>query len=219
MMRHFYNEMLLLKRRAQTWLYPLCFFTLVICLFPLAFSPDPVFLQEYIAGCIWIAALLASLMSAENIFFTDIEDGFLEQLLLGDVPLNTLVLIKMAAHWLVAALPLIILTPLLGLLFNLSASMIIALCMSLLAGTPALLLIAAFAAALSIGLRQQGAMLGLLILPLVTPVLIFGVSISHQLQAGFSIVAPLAFLAAISLFAIALLPWAIAAALRTSVDD
>src|SRR5690606_36455475 len=151
--------------------------------------------------------------SAENIFFADIEDGYLEQLLLSDAPLSALVLIKMLAQWLITAFPLIILTPLLGLLFNLPIAMIAVLCASLLVGTPTLLLIGALAAALSVGLRQQGALLGLLIMPLVTPVLIFGVSIPQQMLAGFSVVAPLAFLSCISLFSIALLPWAIGAAL------
>ncbi len=219
MSQHFYTELLLLRRRSQTWLYPLCFFTLVICLFPLAFTPDPVFLQKYIPGCIWIAALFAGLLSVENIFFTDMEDGYLEQLLLSDMPLSIAILMKMTAQWLVAQLPLVILTLLLGLVFTLPLSVVLALCASLLVGTPTLLMVSALAAALSIGLRQQGTMLGLLVLPLITPVLIFGVNIAQQAQAGFSIAAPLAFLAAISLLAITLLPWAIASALRVGVDE
>lgn len=219
MINHFYSELLLLRRRSQTWLYPICFFAIIICLFPLAFTPDPTFLQKYIPGCIWIAALLAGLLSVENIFFTDTEDGYLEQLLLNDSPLSTIIMIKMAAQWLVAELPLIMLTPALSLMFGIPRSVILALCASLLVGTPTLLMVGALAAALSIGLRQQGALLGLLILPLVTPILIFGVNIAQQAQGGFSILAPLAFLAGLSLFAIVLMPWAIAGALRVGIDE
>lgn len=219
MIDYFYTELLLLIRRSQTWLFPLCFFTIVICLFPLAFSPNPVFLQTYIPGCIWLAALLASLLSVENIFFNDIEDGYLEQLMLSDAPLGMMILLKMSAQWVMTQLPLIILTPFLGLLFDLQAKIILALCISLLVGTPCLLMIGALAAALCTGIRQQGAMLSLLILPLVTPILIFGVGITQQMQAGVSIIAPLALLTGISLLTVTLLPWAIAGALRVGLDD
>jgi len=215
----FYHELLLLKRRSHVWIYPICFFAVMICLFPLAFTPDPIFLQKYIPGCIWLAALLAGLLSVENIFLADMEDGYLEQLLLSDTPLSFTVLIKMCAQWLVTELPLILLTPLLGLMFDLPLHVIIALCASLLVGTPALLMIGALVSALTIGMRQQGAILGLLILPLVTPILIFGVNITQQAQAGFSILPPLAFLAGISLLAVMLIPWGIAAALKIGLDD
>jgi heme exporter protein B len=215
----FCTELRLLLRRSQEWLYPLGFFVIVISLFPLAFTPDPAFLQKYMPGCIWIAALLASLLSIEHVFFTEMEDGNLEQLLLSQIPLTLLMLMKLAAQWIVTELPLILLTPLLGLLFHLPAAVVLALCSSLLLGTPILILIGSLGVALTLGLRQQGVLLGLLILPLVTPVLIFGVTISQSSQEGFSVAGPLAFLAGLSLFAITLIPWAIAATLRVSVDD
>lgn len=215
----FYTELILLLRRSQEWLYPLGFFIIVISLFPLALTPDPVFLQKFVPGCIWIAALLASLLSIENVFFTDIEDGNLEQLLLSHTPLSLLVLAKLCAQWIVTELPLVILTPLLGVLFHLSMKAILALCLSLLLGTPILTFIGSLGVALTLGLRQQGVLLGLLILPLVTPVLIFGVNIVQQSQSGFSIVGPLAFLGGLFVLAITLLPWVIAASLRISVDD
>lgn len=218
-MSHFRTECLLLWRRSQTWLYPLCFFAIVISLFPLAFTPDPSFLQKYVPGCVWIAALLAGLLSVENIFFADLEDGYLEQLLLSDSPLTAVIFMKMSAQWVIVQLPLVVLTPILGLMFDLPLNAIAALCVSLLIGTPTLLMIGALAAALTIGLRQQGMLLGLLILPLVTPILIFGVNITQQAQAGFSITAPLAFLSGISLLAVILVPWGIAAALKISLDE
>ncbi len=215
----FYTEIILLLRRSHEWLYPLGFFVIVISLFPLAFTPDPVFLQKYVPGCIWIAALLASLLSIENVFVTDTEDGHLEQWLFGEIPLTILMLAKLCAQWLITQLPLIILTPILGALFHLPWSSSVALCLGLLLGTPILILTGSLGVALTLGLRQQGVLLGLLVLPLLTPVLIFGVNIVQQAQAGLSITAPLAFLAGLSTMALTLLPWAIAATVRVSMDD
>lgn len=215
----FCMEVTLLLRRSQEWVYPLGFFVIVISLFPLAFTPDPAFLQKFIPGCIWIAALLASLLSIENIFFTEIEDGNMEQLLLSQTPLTLVIFAKLCAQWLVTQLPLVLLTPLLGIMFHLSISAILILACSLLLGTPILTLIGTLIVALTLGLRQQGVLLGLLLLPLVTPVLIFGVNIVQQSQAGFSVAGPLAFLAGLTMFAFTLLPWAIAATLRISLDD
>lgn len=215
----FYAELILLLRRSQEWLYPLGFFIIVVSLFPLAFTPDPVFLQKFIPGGIWIAALLASLLSIENVFFTDREEGNLEQWLLSQVPLTLLMLAKLSAQWIITELPLIVLTPLLGVMFHLPASAIAILSMSLLLGTPILTLMGALGVALTLGLRQQGVLLGLLILPLVMPVLIFGVNVVQQSQAGFAVAGPLAFLAGLAVLAVTSLPWAIAATLRVSLDD
>ncbi len=214
----FYLEMILLMRRSQEWLYPLGFFFIVVSLFPLAFTPDALFFQKYFSGCVWIAALLASLLAIENIFSTDIEDGHLEQLLLCPIPLVLLVLIKVSARWVVTALPLILLTPILGLLFHLSFMVTVMLSATLLLGTPILTLIGSLGAALTLGLRQQGVLLGIIMLPLVTPILIFGVSIMQQYQAGFSIAGPIAFLSGLFILALTLLPISIAASLRISID-
>lgn len=214
-----YTELTLSWRRSQEWLYPLAFFTIVICLFPLAFTPDPAFLQKYVPGCVWIAALLASLLSVENVFLTDMEDGYLEQLLLARTPLTLVMGAKIAAHWLVTELPLIILTPILCVMFQLPLATTLALCLSLLLGTPVLTLIGSLCVALSLGLRQHGVFLGLLILPLVTPVLIFGVTIVQQSGAGLPVAGALSFLAGLSVLAVTLVPWAIAQAVRVSMDD
>lgn len=214
----FYSELLLLWRRVHDWIYPLGFFVIVISLFPLAFTPDPLFLEKIIPGGIWIAALLASLLSITNVFAAEVEDGALEQLFFSRVPLTLILLIKFSAHWLFTQLPLILLTPVLGLLFHLSAFTTLSLCLSLLVGTPVLTLVGGFCVALTLGLQQQGALLGMLMLPLVTPVLIFGVNIAEQAQTGFSILGPLCFLAGLSLIAITLLPITIAATLRLGVE-
>lgn len=215
----FYTELLLLLRRSQEWLYPVGFFIIVISLFPLAFTPDPAFLQKYVPGCVWIAALLSSLLSIEPVFSSDLEDGNLEQLLLSATPLSWLLSAKLAAQWLVTEFSLIVLTPILGVLFHLSMTTTFILCLSLLLGTPILTLVGSLGVALTLGLRQQGVLLGLLILPLVTPVLIFGVNIVQQAQSGFSILGPIAFLGGVAVLAITILPTVIAGALRVSFDD
>jgi heme exporter protein B len=215
----FYTELMINLRRSQDWLHPLGFFSLVIILFPLAFTPDPTFLKKYLPGGIWLAALLASLMSIESIFLNDLEDGHLEQIRLSQISLTWLILIKTAAHWLVTEMPLILLTICLSILFHFPLHTIFILCISLLLGTPILVLIGALIAALTLNLRHQGVLLGLIILPLVTPVLIFGVNITQQSQTGLPIAGSIAFLAGLSLLAITLLPFAIAATIRISMDD
>jgi heme exporter protein B len=222
MLAHFWFmlriELLLRLRRSQEWLYPLGFFVIVVSLFPLAFTPDPEFLRKYIAGCIWIAALLASLLSIETLFLTDLEDGSLEQQLLSPTSFTMQIIAKLLAQWLVTELPLIILTPILGLMFHLSFDAIFILCVGLLIGTPIFTLIGALGVALTLGLRQPGMLLGLLILPLTSPVLIFGVSVVQQTQAGFAVAGPLAFIGALCVIAMLLLPMTIAAAIKISVD-
>lgn len=212
-------EFTLLFRRSQEWLYPVAFFVIVTSLFPFAFTPDPLFLQTYMPGCIWIAALFASLLSIGNIFFTDLEDGGIEQLLLSHPPLTLILFAKLGAQWVATQLPLILLTPLLGGLFHLPIDTIFILCLSLLIGTPILTLVGSLCVTLTLGLRQQGVLLSLLVLPLVTPVLIFAVSLVQQTQTGFAIAGPLAFLAGLLILALTFLPWAIAATLRVGLDD
>ncbi|MHB1221149.1 MAG: heme exporter protein CcmB [Gammaproteobacteria bacterium] len=215
----FKMEIILLFRRSQEWLYPLSFFMMVILFFPLAFTSDVDFLQTYIPGFVWIAALLASLLSVETLFLPEIEDGHLEQLLLSPLPLSLLILAKLLAQWLVTQLPIILLLPIVGWMFHQSAHSVGLLMLSLFVGTPILTMIGGLCVALTLGLRQQGVFLGLLIMPLAIPVLIFGVTIVQQAQAGFAFNGALAFLAGMTCLAILLLPSVIAAALRISLDD
>lgn len=212
----FYTELLLLLRRSQEWLYPLVFFIITIFLFPLIFTPQTEILQKHLAGYIWLVALFASFLAIENVFHAEIEDGYLEQLKLNPTPLTFFIIPKLFAQWLIVELPLIFLTPLLAWFFHLSAKTIGILCVSLLLGTPILTLIGSLGVALTLGLRQQGILLGLLILPLISPVLIFSVTMIQQVEAGFSPLGPLAFLAGLTIFAITCLPSVIASALKIS---
>lgn len=215
----FKSEIHLIWRHSQEWLYPLCFFSLVIILFPLAFIPDPILLQKMIPGGIWLAALLASLLAVETIFLRELEDGHLEQLLLSHLPLTLILSAKLCAQWILTELPLILITPLVGYSFHLNNQAIVLLCVSLLLGTPILTLLGCLAMALTLNLKQQGVFLGLLILPLITPVLIFGVNIVQQSSAGLSIAGPLALLAALCLLAMTFLPWVISLTLRVTIAD
>ncbi len=219
MLTIFKHECLIMLRQSQEWLYPISFFIIVICLFPLAFSPDPAFMTRYLPGCIWIAALFANLLTLQNIFATDIEDGHLEQCVLSKTPLALLLFAKIAATWLIATAPFVLLAPLLGYLFGLSLPVSLVLALSLLLGTPMITLIGSLGVALTFGLRQKGMLIGLLILPLITPILIFAVSVVTQMQSGFSVAGPLAFLSGCCLISLLIFPWIIAATVRIGLDD
>lgn len=212
-------ELLLLWRRAQEWLYPLAFFIIVICLFPFAFSPDQQTLKTLMPGGIWIAALFANILSIETIFQADMEEGVIEQWLLSPIPLPFLTLAKLSAHWIVTATPLILLTPLIGWLLQIPPTAIMILTASLLLGTPILTLLGSFGVALTLGFRQQGVMISLLILPLSLPVLIFGVNMVLQAEAGFSASGPLLMLGGLLVLCLMGIPVAAAAALRVGLDD
>lgn len=215
----FYFEILLLWRRAHEWLYPIVFFLIVISLLPFAYSPDPAVLRTLVPGGIWIAALFACMLSVETIFQTEKEEGTLQQWLLSSVPLPILLLTKIAVQWLCTMLPLILLTPFIALLMQLPAHAALILMLSLLVGTPILLLLGALGAALTAGFRQQGVMISLIILPLTIPVLIFGVNMVLQAEAGFSASGPLSLLAGICLLSLLAVPFAAAEAIKIGEDD
>lgn len=215
----FYSELQLLLRRSQEWIYPLAFFIIVISLFPIVFAPNQDIIETFIPGFIWVAALFSSLLSIQTFFQADLEEGCLEQYMISNTSLSLIVFAKIAAHWIVATLSLILIVPFLGLLMGLSLNVILTLFFGLLVGTPMFTLLGVFAVALTLGLRQAGVFLGLLMFPLITPVLIFGITMVHQAHAGFDIVGPLALLAGLSLLAMCLLPFAIATTIRISLDD
>lgn len=215
----FYCEIILLLRQSKEWLYPLGFFLIVITLFPIGISPDPEFSQKFIANFIWIAALLASFIAIENVFATDIEDAYLDQMLLGPLPLTVHLYAKFFAQWLVTQLPLILLSPAICWLFKVPVATILVLIQSLLLGTPILILMGGLGVVLTLNLRQQGVLLALLVLPLLIPILILGITIVQQSQAGFSVNGPLTFLAGIFILSLTCLPWTIALTLRLSLED
>lgn len=215
----FYTECLLLLRRSHEWLYPVGFFLILIALFPLAYSPEIMLLKKLMPGCVWMAALFSSVLSIEHVFATEIEEGHFEQVLLSGMPLSFYLAVKLLVHWLVAQVPLILLTPVLGALFQMPGKEIWVLCLSLLFGTPVLTLMGSLGVALTLGLRQQGMLLGLLMLPLVVPVLIFGVNVVRQAGEGFGVVGPVMFLFGVMVLAVTVMPGVIGAVLRMGLED
>lgn len=205
-------------RRVSELANPLLFFLIVASLFPLAVSPDEEHLRSIGSGVLWVVALLSSLLALEGLFRADAEDGSLEQLMLSPVPLGVVVLAKVAAHWLVTIVPLVVLTPLLALSFYLPVAVLPVMAFALLLATPTLSVLVALGAALTLGLRRGGAIVGLLVLPLTAPLLIFGTRAIELSMFGEPTAAPLYLLAALAVLAVSLGPVAIAAALRVGVE-
>lgn len=208
---------LALRRKADT-LGAVFFFVIVASLFPLGVGPEPALLRTMGAGVVWVAALLASMLSMPRLFADDAADGTLEQMLLAPTPLPLLVAAKVAAHWLVSGLLLTAVAPLLALQFGLGAGAIGVLVLALLAGTPVLSLLGAIGAALTVGVRGAAVLLALLVLPLVTPVLIFGAGAVDATVAGMGTAGHFSILGAMLAASLFLAPWAAAAALRISLD-
>ena len=196
----------------------LLFYVIVVTLFPLATSPERTLLIALGPGVLWVAALLAALLSLPRMFALDQADGTLEQLAISPRPLPALVSGKIAAHWLTTGLPIVVLAPALGLQYALPADATVVLALSLLLGTPILSLIGAIGAALTLGLRSSGSLIALLILPLFAPVLIFGAGAVDAVQSGLSASANLSLLGAGLLFAVVGVPFAAAAAVRIALD-
>jgi heme exporter protein B len=194
------------------------FFVLAVVLFPLGVGPEPVLLRGIGAGVVWVAALLAALLSLDRLFETDYQDGGLDHLALSTMPLELAVLAKCAAHWVATGLPLSLISPFLALLVDLDPRAIGILFLSLLIGTPALSLIGSVAAALALGARRQGVVLSILVLPLYVPPLIFGAGAVEASAAGSGARAYIMVLAALTLAGLALCPWASAAALRQALE-
>jgi len=194
------------------------FFVLACVLFPFGVGPEPHVLARIAAGVIWVAALLASMLSLERLFQTDYEDGSLELLTISPMALEIIVLAKIITHWLTTGLPLILASPLLAVLMNLDIEGYPYMVLALALGTPSLSLIGAVGAALILGSRRGGVLLSLLILPLYIPVLIFGVSAVDAAIGGFEVKAQFLVLGGILLAALPLCPWAGAAALRQAME-
>lgn len=208
---------LALRRRADVFT-TLFFFVIVISLFPLGVGPEPALLRTIAPGILWVAALLAAMLSLARLFAPDHADGTLEQMLLSPEPLAVLVAAKILAHWLVAGLPLVLLAPLLALQFDLSPAAIGTLTLGLLIGTPVLSLFGAIGGALTLGVRGSGVLVALLVLPLYVPVLIFGAGAVGAEMGGMDGAAHLSLLGALLAGAVALAPWATARALRIALE-
>jgi heme exporter protein B len=195
----------------------LIFFLIVVVLIPFALGPDQSTLALVAPGVLWLGALLACLLSLDRIFGLDYEDGSLDLLATSPLPLESVYIAKAAAHWLTTGLPLALAAPLLGILLNLSFESGKVLCFSLLLGTPALSLIGAFGATLTLGVKRGGLLLSLLVLPLYVPTLIFGAQAVHSASLGQTFDIPLVLILAISLGAAAILPFASGVALRVNL--
>ena len=212
------RDLHLAMRQGMDNVMAVVFFVLAVVLFPLGVGPEVNILARISAGVIWVAALLASMLSLERLFQTDYEDGSLELLGLSPVHLEVIVLAKVAAHWLTTGLPLIVAAPLLAVLLHMNAEGFAVLVGALALGTPTLSLIGAVGAALVLGSRRGGVLLSLLVLPLYIPVLIFGVSAVDAAIGGFEMKAQFLILGGLALGALALCPWASAAALRQALE-
>ena len=192
----------------------IAFFVLTVLLIPLGVGPETATLARIAGGVLWIAALLAALLSLDRIFQADFEDGSLDQLMLSPLALEQVVLAKCVAHWLTTGLPMALIAPLLGVMLQLPASALPALVIGMALGTPALSLIGAIGAAITVGVRRGGLLLSILVLPLYIPTLILGARAVEQALLALSPWPSLGLLAALTLFSAALAPFAAAAALR-----
>ncbi len=212
-------ELRITMRQAFSWVTPLVFFIIVICLFPLSIGTHSALLSEIAPGMIWVTALLAVLISIGSLFRTEDEEGSLSLLLLSPYPLSVLVFAKIASYWLTHCLPLICVTPLLGFMLHLPALQVLVLCLTLLLGTPALCLLGAIGAALLVGIRGNGLLLPILIMPLYIPILIFGTSAVLAASQEQPLSAYFAIMGAFTFMSVAMAPILTAVALRMGVSQ
>ncbi|MDR3478291.1 MAG: heme exporter protein CcmB [Gammaproteobacteria bacterium] len=214
-----HQEIVMTLRQAYSWITPLLFFVIVVCLFPLALGPDENTLNKVAPGIIWVGALLAIVMSIGNIFRSDAEEGHLDLLLLSAHPLTLLVLCKLISHWITHCLPLIVISPLLGILLHLNIHEESVLVISLLLGTPVFVLLGAIGSALVVGIRSHGLLLPILIMPLYIPVLIFGTGSMIAASANLPLASDFAMMGALVLISLAFAPLLTSAALRIGANQ
>jgi heme exporter protein B len=212
------RDLILAIRHRAELLNPMLFFVLVIVLFQLGLRAKPEVLVDFAPAIIWIAALLAALLSLDHMFRSDMEDGALEQMIISTQATSLLVLAKIIAHWIITGLVVSLVGPLLGMMLGLSFDATKILFLTLLIGTPVLSAIGSIGVALTVGLRRGGVILSLLVLPLFVPVLIFASQTVTTYIAGYPIAASISFLIALLVLSLSLAPWATAAALRVSVS-
>ena len=213
-----HRDLLLVMRRKSEVLTALFFFVVVTSLFPLGIGADAALLRKIAPGVLWVAALLSTLLGLQRMFAADYMDGALEQLILTPQPLVLLVAGKIAAHWLVSGLPLVLLAPIIGIQFDLDASSLYVLMGSLLLGTPVLSLLGSIGAALTLGVRGGSVLMSLLILPLYIPVLIFGAGAVYANSVGLDTSGHFSLLGALLILALAFVPWVSASALKIAIE-
>jgi heme exporter protein B len=213
------RDLLLAARRRSEVVTALFFFVVVVSLFPLGIGPEAALLRRIAPGVLWVAALLATMLGLPRLFAADHADGTLEQMALSPQPLALIVAGKMAAHWLLCGLPLVVLAPVLGLQFGLDAVTLGVLMLALLLGTPVLSLIGAIGAALTLGVRGGGVLVSLLVLPLYIPALVFGAGAVEAHAAGLDASGHLSILAAMLIVAVFFAPMATSASLRIAIES
>ncbi len=214
----FNRDMALFMQRKQDVVTVLGFFLVAVALFPLGISSDPELLREIAPGAIWIAALFSTVLALDRLFSEDMDDGTLEQQLLMPLPISLVLLVRLIAHWVVTSLPIIVLTPVMGVQFGLNLDEIVILTFSLLLGTPVLVLLGAIGAALTVGLKSSGGLVTLLLLPLYVPVLILGTSSVSSVMAGMEVTAHFSLMGAALIVSLVLSPFAVATALKITID-
>lgn len=212
------RDLLVTARHRADAVTGLVFFVVVASLFPLGVGSDTRLLREIGPGVVWVAALLASLLSLPRLFVADHADGTLEQMLLRPHPLAVLALAKVAGHWVTTGLPLVLVSPLLGLQYGLDGEAIAVLMVSLLLGTPVLSLLGAVAAALALGLRGSGVLTALIVLPLNAPLLIFGSGAVQSQMAGMPVAGLFSILGALLALGLVTVPFALAQAMRIACE-
>ena len=213
-----HRDLLLAVRRKSEVMTAVIFFVVVAALFPLGISPERDMLRLIAPGILWVGALLSSMLSLSRLFASDYQDGTLEQMALSPQSLPVLVGAKIAAHWLLSGLPLVVLAPLLGIQFDLGSDALWVLTLSLLIGTPLLSLVGAIGAALTLGVRGDNVLVALLVLPLYIPALVFGAGAVQAQISGLGAGAHLSILAAMLVLAAFFSPWASSAALRIAIE-
>lgn len=212
------RDLLVVWRRRSDLLMPVVFFGVVVSVFPLSLGAEPNLLARISPGVIWVAALLATVMSLENLFRNDFENGTLEQMVLAGVPLAVLVAGKMVAHWLGAAVPLLLLAPLLGYALAMDPTTLAVMLLTLVLGTPVLTGIGAAGAALTVSLRRGGFLVAILVLPLYVPVLVFGAGAVDASRVGLPVAAHLYLLASLAVLTMSLSPLGVALALKVNIE-
>lgn len=195
----------------------LAFFLIVVVLIPFGVGPEVALLSRIAAGVLWVAALLACLLSLDRLFALDWEDGSLDLLATSPLPLEVVALAKASAHWITTGLPLVVASPLFGLLLGLPQDGYAFVVISIAIGTPALSFIGVFGAALTVGIKRGGLLLSLLVLPLYVPTLIFGAEVARRGAEGLAVETPLLLLAGITFASMALLPFVSALVLRINL--
>ena len=212
------RDLTLAARRRVDALLPIAFFTIAASLFPLGIGPEPQTLRQIAPGVVWVCALLAAMLSVHQLYASDLHDGSLDQMLLASSSVLPVVLAKALGHWIVTGLPLTLMAPLLGVLFDLDRIAIAALAASLLLGTPILSLLGGLGAALTLGVRGGGVLLILLVLPLCIPALIFGSGAVVAIDSGISAGGHFSLLGALLILTLLLAPPATAAALGIAME-